>query len=102
MWRTAVLSAIVSMMIIERHSQGFWGTREKGIYFRRTKANFWEDQGFKNNIGAGNTRTQFQFLGNSASSQFISGEQGNKYPHSGRASIGSVSSIRCVLLVSDQ
>ena len=66
-----------------RPSKGFWGTGEKGIYFRRT----WEQRpNFEGNWGTetilGNRehkKTNFQFLGNRGTSQFISGEQGNRY-----------------------
>ena len=77
-----------------RPSQGFWGTGEKGIYFRGTgengiyfrgtweqRSNFEGDRGTKTILGnREHKKTNFRFLGNRGTSQFISGEQGNRYP----------------------
>ena len=67
-----------------RSSQGFWGTGEKGIYFRGTgeqRPNFEGNRGTKTILGnREHKKTNFRFLGNRGTSQFISGDQGNRYP----------------------
>ena len=70
---------------IQRPSQGFLGTRgKKGIYFRGTgeqRQNFEGNRGTKTILGnREHKKTNFRFLGNRGTSQFISGEQGNWYP----------------------
>ena len=61
---------------------GFGEQGEKGIYFKGTgeqRPNFEGNRGRKTILG--NIRKQiFVFLGNRGTSQFISGEQGNRYP----------------------
>ena len=56
----------------------------KGIYFRETgeqRPNFEGNRGTKTILGnREHKKTNFRFLGNMGTSQFISGEQGNKYP----------------------
>ena len=72
-----------------RPSQGFGEQGKKGIYFRRTgepRPNFEGNRGTKTILGnMEHKKTNFRFLGNRGTSQFISGEQGNRYP-TGRAS----------------
>ena len=67
-----------------RPSQGFWGTGENGIYFRGTgeqRSNFEGNRGTKTILGnREHKKTNFRFLGNRETSQFISEEQGNRYP----------------------
>ena len=66
-------------------SQGFWRTGGK-CQTGKQRPNC---EGNKDNIGGTRnikTTTHFRFLGNRGTSQFISGEQGNRYPH-GRASM---------------
>ena len=59
-----------------RPSQGFWGTGEKGHLFQGNKGQIlW---GTKTILG--NIKQIFHFGG---TSQFISGEQGNRYPLGG-------------------
>ena len=68
-----------------RPSQGLWGTGEKGIYFRGTgeqRSNFEGNRGTKTILGnREHKKINFRFLGNRGTSQFISVEQGNNYPH---------------------
>ena len=74
-------------VLVMRPSQGFWGTGERGHLLQRnrgTKANFEGNRGKKTILG--NSEHRKQFLGNMGISQFISGEQGNRYPL-GRASV---------------
>ena len=72
------------MTTVVRPSQGFWETGEKGIYFRGTgeqRPNFEGNKGTKTILGnREHKKTNFPFLGNRGTSQFISGEQGNRYP----------------------
>ena len=67
-----------------RPSQEFWGTGEKGHLFQGNKGQILrgtEEQ--KKYLGTGDIRKQiFIFFGNRGTSQFISGEQGNRYPPS--------------------
>ena len=79
---------------LERPSQGFWGTGETGHLFqgnRGTKPNFEGNRGTKTILGnRAHKKTNFRFLRNRGTSQFISGEQGNRYPPPpppGRASL---------------
>ena len=76
--------------LLLRPSQGFWGTGENGIYFRGTgeqRPNFEGNRGTKSILGnREHKKTNFHFLGNRGTSQFISREQGNRYPP-GRASL---------------
>ena len=69
---------------------GFGEQGKKGIYFRGTeeqRSNFEGNMGTKTILGnREHKKTNFRFLGNRGTSQFISGEQGNRYPP-GRASI---------------
>ena len=75
-----------------RPSKGFLGTQgKKGIYFRRTgeqRPNFDGNRGTKTILGNREHKktAHFQFFGNMGTSQFISGEQGTRYPP-GRASV---------------
>ena len=73
--------------LLLRPSQGFWGTGENGIYFRGTgeqRPNFEGNRGTKTILGnREHKKTNFQFLGNRGTSQFISREQGNRYPLGG-------------------
>ena len=68
-----------------RPSQGFWGTGKKGHLFQGNKGQILrgtEEQ--KKYFGTGNIRKQiFRFFGNRGTSQFISREQGNRYPLGG-------------------
>ena len=67
-----------------RPSQGFWGTGEKGIYFRGTKAKIWGEERNKKIFGnREHKKTNFRFFGNRGTSQVISGEQGNRNPPGG-------------------
>ena len=63
---------------------GVWGTGEKGIYFRGTgeqRSNCEGNRGTKTILGnREHKKTNFRFWGNRGTSQFISGEQGNRYP----------------------
>ena len=69
-----------------RPSQWFGGTGHLFQGNRGTKTKFLGEQGNKDNIGnKEHKKTNLQFLGNTRTSQFISGEQGNRYPP-GRAS----------------
>ena len=64
-----------------RPSHGFWGTGEKGIYFRGTEEQRPNFEGKKTILrNREHKKTNFRFLGNMGTSQFISGEQGNRYP----------------------
>ena len=78
---------ILDMM---RPSRGFGGTGERGIYFRGTgeqMSNFEGNRGTKTILeNREHKKTNFRFLGNRGTSQFISGEQGIRYPP-GRASM---------------
>ena len=70
--------------LLGRPSQGFWGTGEQGHFFRGTgeqRPYFEGNRGTKTILGNGeHKQTTFRFLGNRGTSQFISGEQGNRYP----------------------
>ena len=72
-----------------RPSHGFGGTGETGHLFqgnRGTKASFEGNRGTKTILGnREHKKITFRFWGNWGTSQFISGEQGNRYP-TGRAS----------------
>ena len=65
-------------------SQGFGEQGNQGIYFRGTgeqRSNFEENRGTKTILGnREHKKTNFRFFGNRGTSQFISGEQGNRYP----------------------
>ena len=77
------------LVSFKRRSQGFWGTGEKGIYFRGTgeqRPNFEGNRGRKTIFGNREHKKTNRFFGNRGTSQFISGEQGNRYPP-GRASL---------------
>ena len=69
--------------------KGFLGTQgKKGIYFRRTgeqRPNFDGNRGTKTILGNREHKktAHFQFFGNMGTSQFISGEQGTRYPLGG-------------------
>ena len=62
----------------------FWGIGEKGIYFMETgeqRPNFEGNRGTRIILGnREHKKTKFQFWGNRGTSQFISGDQGNRYP----------------------
>ena len=64
--------------------RGFGEQGKKGIYFRGTweqRFNFEGNRGTKTILGnMEHKKTNFRFLGNRGTSQFISGEQGNRYP----------------------
>ena len=74
-----------SLQALRRPSHGFCGTGGEGIYFRGTeehRLNFEGNRGTKTILGnREHTKTNFRFWGNMGASQFISGEQGNRYPH---------------------
>ena len=57
---------------------------KQGIYFRGTweqRPSFEGNRGTKTILGnREHKKTNFRFLGNRGTSQFISGEQGNRYP----------------------
>ena len=63
---------------------GVLGNRGKGYLFRGTgeqRSNFEGNRGTKTILGnMKHKKTNFRFLGNRGTSQFISGEQGNRYP----------------------
>ena len=64
-------------------SQGFWGTGEQRHLFqgnRGTNVKFWGER--EDNIGDQGTwiKSNARYLGNRGTSQFSSGEQGNRYP----------------------
>ena len=63
---------------------------KQGIYFRgigEQRPNFKGNRGTKTTLGnREHQKTNFRILGNRGTSQFISGEQGNRYPL-GRASV---------------
>ena len=63
---------------------GVLGNRKPGIYFRGTREqrpSFEGNRGTKTILGnREHKKTNFRFLGNRGTSQFISGEQGNRYP----------------------
>ena len=65
-------------------AQGFCETGQKGISFRGTgdqRPNFEGNREKKKILGnREHKKTNFRFLGNRETSQFISGEQGNRYP----------------------
>ena len=67
-----------------RPSQGFRGTGETGHLFQGTgeqRLNFEGNRGTKTILGnREHKKTNFRFLGNMGTNQFISGEQGNRYP----------------------
>ena len=69
---------------LERPSRGFREQGKKGIYFRGTgeqRPNFEGNRGTKTILKNREYKeTNFRFLGNRGTSQFISGEQGNRYP----------------------
>ena len=64
--------------------RGFGEQGKRGIYFRGTgeqRSNFEGNRGTKTILGnREHKKTKFRFLGNRGTSQFISGEQGNRYP----------------------
>ena len=64
--------------------RGFGEQGKQGIYFRGTweqRPNFEGNRGTKTILGnREHKKTNFRFLGNRGTSQFISGEQGNRYP----------------------
>ena len=70
-----------------RPSQGPWGAGGKGINFRETgeqMPNFEANRGTKTILGnREDKKTNFRVLGNRETSQFITGEQGNRYPLGG-------------------
>ena len=64
-----------------RPSQGFWGTGEKGHLFQGNKGQILRGTEEQKKIGnREHKKTNFPFFGNRKTSQFISGEQGNRYP----------------------
>ena len=66
-----------------RPSQGFWGTGEQGHLFQGNRGTKKGQilRGTKTILGnREHKKTNFRFLGNRGTSQFISGEQGNRYP----------------------
>ena len=69
---------------------GFGEQGKQGIYFRGTgeqRPNFEGNRETKTILGnREHKKTNFRILGNRGTSQFISGEQGNRYPP-GRASL---------------
>ena len=86
-WKELHFSRVGPIM---RSSQGFWGTGETGHLFqgnREQRPNFEGNRGTTTILGnREHMKTNFRYLGNRGTSQFISGEQGNRYPP-GRASI---------------
>ena len=66
---------------------GFGEQGKQGIYFRGTgeqRPNFEGNRGTKTILeNKEQKKTNFRFLGNKETSQFISGEQGNRYPPGG-------------------
>ena len=66
---------------------GFGEQLKKGIYFSGTReqmSNFEGNRGTKTILGnREHKKTNFRFWGNRETSQFISGEQGNRYPLGG-------------------
>ena len=62
---------------------GVLGNREKRAFIaREQRQNFEENRRRKTIFGNREyKKTNFQFLGNRGTSQFILGEQGNRYPH---------------------
>ena len=79
----------------------FWGTGEMGIYFRGTgeqMPTFEGNRGTKTILGnREHKKTNFQFLGNRGTSQFISGEQGDRNPLGGppACSIQLLRPVKC-------
>ena len=75
----------VSSTLMMRPSQGFFGTGKRGIYFRGTgkqRPNFEGNRVTNTILGkSDHKKTNFRFLGNRGTSQFISEEQRNRYPH---------------------
>ena len=80
-------SMIYLCHIVWRPSKGFEEQGKQGIYFRGTgeqRPNFEGNRGTKTILGnRAHKKTNFRFLGNRGTSQFISGEQGNRYPLGG-------------------
>ena len=66
---------------------GVLGNRGKMVLFQGTgeqRSNFEGNRGTKTILGnREHKKTNFRFLGNRGTSQFISGEQGNRYPLGG-------------------
>ena len=69
-----------------RPSQGFWGTGEQGHSFQGNKGQIL--RGTKTLLGSReHKKTNFRFWGNRGTSQFISGEEGNRWPPEGPFSV---------------
>ena len=83
--RSKIMFTSLSKPVKSEALPGFLGKEgNKGIYFRETgeqRPNFEGNRGTKTIFGnRKHKKTHFRFLGNMGTSQFISGEQGNKYP----------------------
>ena len=63
-----------------RPSHGFWGTGDQGHLFQGNKGKILRGTKTIFIWGTGNIENKFSILGNMGTSQFISGEQGNRYP----------------------
>ena len=74
----------VSVFVSEALPGVFREQGTQGIFFRRTgekRPNFKGNRGTKTILGnREHKKTNFRFFGNRGTSQFISGEQGNRYP----------------------
>ena len=67
-----------------RPSHEFWGTGKKGIFSGEQRSNFEGNRGTKTILGnRAHKKINFRFFGNRGTSQFISGEQRNRYPLGG-------------------
>ena len=76
----------VSVFISEALPGVFEKQGKQGIFSGEQRPNFKGNRGTKTILGnREHKKTNFRFLGNRVTSQFISGEQGSKYPP-GRAS----------------
>ena len=68
---------------ITRPSKEFWDTEKRAFISgeQEQRPNFEGNRGTKTNLGnREHKKTNFRFLGNRETGQFISGEQGNRYP----------------------
>ena len=75
-WKIIVFVKI--KVVTMRHSREFWGTGEKDINLRGTKANF---EGNKDNNGEqGTLESKFSILGEQGNKPIYFREQRNRYP----------------------
>ena len=83
-WKMQILLVCQYYFDYRGPPRGFWEQGKKGIYFRgigEQMPNFEGNRGTKTILGnREHKKTNFRFLGNRGTSQFILGEQGNRYP----------------------